>query len=77
MGDTDHTQDTPPAQDKRLRIADAKSHMVVVVWNGSIGDQRYLYHDVNGWYVLGWPCAACDRHYLETDGEHFRDVTTP
>lgn len=58
--------------DNNLPVAEARSHMVVVVWGirpGS-GEERYLYKDATGWYVLGVGCNINERHYLtETDGE--------
>lgn len=58
--------------DNRLREADAKTHMVV-----TLGDVvRYLYKDANGWYVLGYPERADDRHYLTVEDGYLKGVTT-
>lgn len=67
------------SDDKRLKPEDAKTHTVVVVWNGSVGEERYIYHDPNGWYVLGWPCAHdSERYYVPVDDAgYFVGVTTP
>ena len=79
MAEADTNRATTPAQDKRLRPDDVKSHTVVVVWNGSVGEERYLYKDAMGWYVLGWPCPRqSERHYLTTDPDgFFEGVTLP
>jgi len=59
-------------QMQRLREADAKTHMVV-----TLGDVvRYLYKDTTGWYVLGYPERADDRHYLTVDADGFFDGVT-
>lgn len=61
----------------RLNQADAKTHIVVMVWNGDVGTAHYLYHDTIGWYVLRWSQDRGDhRHYLTVDGQGFFEGVT-
>lgn len=43
---------------EKLKAADARTHMVVCVWfQAGVGEERYMYKDDKGWYVLSVPCV--------------------
>lgn len=62
-----------------LKVSDAKTHMVVVVWflRPGSGEERYLYRDKDGaWYILNACGGGGGRVYLTpNDAGEFEGVT--